>query len=87
MCAEKTFLHRYFIAHFIAVAFISAVLAFPVLNRWRLRVAKEVGMRRDELLKPDLLSELLLLGGGVAIIVALVIVVVAAVVASAAMPQ
>jgi hypothetical protein len=43
-------------------------------------------MRRDELLKPDLLSELLLLGSGVAIFVALVIVLVAGV-ASAAMPQ
>jgi hypothetical protein len=43
-------------------------------------------MRRDELLKGDLLSELLLVGSGVAIFVALVIVVVAAA-ASAAIPQ
>jgi hypothetical protein len=43
-------------------------------------------MRRDELLKGDLLSELLLAGSGVAIFVALVIVVVAAA-ASAAIPQ
>jgi hypothetical protein len=42
-------------------------------------------MSRDELLKPDLLSEILLLGTGVAIVVALVLVVAAA--ASAAVLQ
>ena len=43
-------------------------------------------MHKDDLLKCDLLSELVLAGSGVAIFVALVIVVVAAV-ASATLPQ
>jgi hypothetical protein len=43
-------------------------------------------MHKDELLKGDLLSELVLVGTGVAIFVALVIVVAAAV-ASATLPQ
>lgn len=34
-------------------------------------------MRRDELLKPDLLSEILLMGSGLAIVAALVIVAIA----------
>ena len=40
-------------------------------------------MRRDELMKADLLSEIVLLGSGVAILVALVMVVVAAVASAA----
>ncbi len=43
-------------------------------------------MHKDDLLKGDLLSELVLVGSGVAIFVALVIVVAAAV-ASATLPQ
>ncbi len=43
-------------------------------------------MHKDDLLKGDLLSELVLVGSGVVIFVALVIVVVAAV-ASATLPQ
>jgi len=43
-------------------------------------------MHKDDLLKGDLLSELVLVGSGVAIFVALVIVVVAAV-TSATLPQ
>jgi len=43
-------------------------------------------MRRDEVLKTDLLSEILLLGSGVAILVTLVMVVAAAV-TSAVIPQ
>jgi hypothetical protein len=43
-------------------------------------------MRKDELLKSDLLSEIVLLGSGVAILVALVMVVAAAL-AGAVTPQ
>ena len=40
-------------------------------------------MRREELMKADLLSEILVLGSGVAILVALVIVVAAAITSAA----
>jgi hypothetical protein len=43
-------------------------------------------IKRDELLKSDLLSEIVLLGSGVAIMVAFVIVVVAALASAAATP-
>lgn len=43
-------------------------------------------MRRDELLKADLLSEILLLGSGVAILVTFVIVVVASLASATALP-
>lgn len=42
-------------------------------------------MRRDELTKADLLSEILFLGSGVAVVIALLIVVVAALTSAAAM--
>jgi hypothetical protein len=42
-------------------------------------------MRRDDLMKADLFSEILLLGSGVAIAVALLIVVVAALTSAAAL--
>jgi hypothetical protein len=42
-------------------------------------------MRRDELMKADLLSEIVLLGSGVAVVIALLIVVVAALTSAAAM--
>jgi len=41
-------------------------------------------MRREELMKADLLSEIVLLGSGVAVVIALLIVVVAAVTSAAA---
>jgi len=41
-------------------------------------------VKRDDLLKPDLLSEIVLLGSGIAILVALVVVVVAALTSAAA---
>ncbi len=41
-------------------------------------------MRRDELLKADLLSEIVLIGSGVAILVALLVVIVAAFASAAA---
>ncbi len=44
-------------------------------------------MRRDELMKADLLSEIVLLGSGVAVVVAFLIVVVAALTSSAAQMQ
>jgi hypothetical protein len=44
-------------------------------------------MRRDELLKADLLSEIVLLGSGVAIMVAFFIVVVASLTSAAAAMQ
>ena len=43
-------------------------------------------MRRDELLKADLLSEILLLGSGVAILVTFVIVVLASLASATASP-
>ena len=43
-------------------------------------------MRREELMKADLLSEILVLGSGVAILVALVIVVAAAITSAATLP-
>ena len=49
------------------------------------KAAKEGNMRKDELMKTDLLSEIVLLGSGVAILVALVIVVAAAVTSAAAL--
>jgi hypothetical protein len=42
-------------------------------------------MRRDELMKADLLSEIVLLGSGVAVVIALLIVVVASLTSAAAM--
>jgi hypothetical protein len=39
---------------------------------------EEGGMRRKDLMKPDLLSEILLLGSGVLIFVTLIVIVVAA---------
>jgi hypothetical protein len=42
-------------------------------------------MRKDELMKSDVLSEIILLGSGVAILVAFVMVVVASVASAAAM--
>jgi hypothetical protein len=44
-------------------------------------------MRKDELMKADLFSEILLLGSGVAIVVALAMVVVAAISSAAAVLQ
>jgi hypothetical protein len=44
-------------------------------------------MRKDELLKADLLSEILLLTSGVAIAIALMIVIVAAATSAAAVPM
>ena len=44
-------------------------------------------MRRDELMKPDLLSEIILLGSGVAVLVAFFLLVVIAAVGSAATMQ
>jgi hypothetical protein len=44
-------------------------------------------MRKDELMKADLFSEILLLGSGVAIVVALAMVVVAAISSAAAALQ
>jgi hypothetical protein len=41
-------------------------------------------MRRDELMSPDILSEIVLLTSGVAIVLAIVIVIVAAVTSAAA---
>lgn len=49
------------------------------------KAAKEGNVRKDELMKTDLLSEIVLLGSGVAILVALVIVVAAAVTSAAAL--
>lgn len=43
-------------------------------------------MRKDELLKSDLLSEIVLLGSGAAILIALVLVVAAAITGAAALP-
>jgi|HubBroStandDraft_1064217.scaffolds.fasta_scaffold06667_8 hypothetical protein len=42
-------------------------------------------MRRDELTKADLLSEIVFLGGGVAVVIALLIVVVATLTSATAM--
>jgi hypothetical protein len=43
-------------------------------------------MRRDDLMKPDLLSELLLLGSGVVLVATMLLIVIAAFTRAAAVP-
>jgi hypothetical protein len=56
-------------------------------HQWKMenliRVSLGGGMRRDELMRADLLREIIVLGSGVAILVAFVIVVVAALTSAA----
>jgi hypothetical protein len=61
------------------------VLAFLLVCSSLLNPAKEEDMRRDDLMKPDLLSEVVLLGSGIVMVVALVKIVVAAFTRAAAL--
>jgi len=61
------------------------VPVFPLPGFFASKAAKGEGMRKDDLMKADLFSEILLLGSGVAIAVALVMVVVAALTSAAAL--
>ena len=47
---------------------------------------EEAGMRRDDLMKPDLVSEVVLLGSGILIIITLILTVVAALTRLALLP-
>ncbi len=59
------------------VALLTTVLCF---------IGKEGGMRRGDLMKPDLLSEILLLGSGVLIFVTLILIAVAALLRTPSLP-
>jgi hypothetical protein len=75
------------LAHTADAVHVRHIVCTSVSTAWFFasNAAKGEGMRKDDLMKADLFSEILLLGSGVAIAVALVMVVVAALTSAAAL--
>ena len=81
--------HDNFLAHTVNAVHVDHIVGSPVsLSGFLASIGSEGElMRKDELMKADLFSEILLLGSGVAIVVALAMVVVAAISSAAAVLQ